>query len=227
MAATYQPYVQIITNLNNFRFFAKFFQSDQTYENNMITSFKLLEPTSPDWVETVLTDFDSFLQDHAAAERKAHAVAMSMIAHYPDRTSLVAEMLKLAIEELVHFRQVVTIMQQRDLIIAPDTKDEYINQLRKVNRNGRDEYFLDRLLIASIVEARGYERFALVGQNLPAGELKSFYQNIARSEEKHYTLFLELAHEYFAPDVIAKRVDELLRIEARIVRKLPLRAALH
>jgi tRNA-(ms[2]io[6]A)-hydroxylase len=88
-------------------------------------------------------------------------------------------------------------------------------------------YLLDRLLTAGIIEARGAERFALVAQGLEEPAIKRFYQSIARSEERHYTLFLELAAKYFAPEVIEQRWGELLDIEAAIVQRLPLRAALH
>ena len=41
--------------------------------------------SAQDWLDTVLGSFDEFLLDHAANERKASAMAMSMVAHYPDR----------------------------------------------------------------------------------------------------------------------------------------------
>ena len=47
-----------------------------------------------------MTDFDAFLLDHAACERKASAMAMSMVSHYPDKPDLVMAMADLAIEEL-------------------------------------------------------------------------------------------------------------------------------
>ena len=88
-------------------------------------------------------------------------------------------------------------------------------------------YLLDRLLTASVIEARGAERFALVAQALPTGALKKFYQSIARSEERHYELFLELAGKYLDGEAIEARWDELLDIEAAIVADLPIQAALH
>ena len=62
---------------------------------------------------------------------------------------------------------------------------------------------------------------------LPAGALKKFYQSIARSEERHYELFLQLAGVYLDQQTIAARWDELLDIEASIVADLPIQAALH
>lgn len=179
------------------------------------------------WTEAVLADFDAFLLDHAAAEKKASGMAISMLSHYPDRTELVAAMADLAVEELTHYREVVKWIHQRGQITVADKKDPYVLAFRESIRQGREAYLLDRLLTASIIEARGAERFALVAQALEPGPLKKFYQSIARSEERHYELFLDLARLYLADEVIDQRWDELLDIEAQIVAALPIRAALH
>ena len=174
-----------------------------------------------------MSDFDSFLLDHAAAEKKASGMAMSMLSHYPDRIELVAAMAELAIEELNHFREVVKWIHRRGLITAADKKDQYVILFRKAIRKESEEYLLDRLLTASIIEARGAERFALVAEALEDGPLKNFYQSIARSEERHFELFLELAKKYVNSALVDQRWDELLDIEADIVKGLPIQAALH
>lgn len=179
------------------------------------------------WTAAVMADFDAFLQDHAAAEKKASGMAISMLSHYPDRVELVAAMAELAVEELTHYREVVKWIHRRGLLTAADRKDHYVLALRESIRKGPELYLLDRLLTASIIEARGAERFALVAGALPAGALKKFYQSIARSERRHYELFLQLAGVYLDATMIARRWDELLDIEAGIVAALPIRAALH
>lgn len=189
--------------------------------------FKLRYATSKEWLDTVLNDFDSFLVDHAAAEKKASGMAVSMLSHYPDRKELVKAMVELAIEEMAHFREVIKLMQEQNLILAPDTKDVYVNKLRKLMRQGSDVYMLDRLVIAGIIEARGCERFGLVAEGLEPGKLKSFYHTIAESEAKHETLFIDLAKLYFDDEVVEARLDELLDEEARICAELPIIAALH
>ena len=174
-----------------------------------------------------MNDFDSFLLDHAAAEKKASGMAISMLSHYPDRVELVAAMADLAVEELTHYREVVKWIHRRGLRTAADQKDPYVLAFRGSIRQGKEVYLMDRLLTASIIEARGAERFALVAQALGTGPLKNFYRSIARSEERHYELFLELARKYLEPDAIEARWNELLDIEAGIVQALPIRAALH
>ena len=174
-----------------------------------------------------MDDFDSFILDHAAAEKKASGMAISMLSHYPDRTELVIAMADLAIEELTHYREVVKWIHSRGLITAADEKDQYIIEFRKVIRKESEAYLLDRLLTASIIEARGAERFALVAEALEPSPLKKFYQSIARSEERHFELFLALAKKYIGESIVEQRWNELLDIEAGIVASLPIRAALH
>jgi tRNA-(ms[2]io[6]A)-hydroxylase len=187
----------------------------------------LLYPSSAGWLDTVLADFDSFLRDHASAEKKASGMAINMISHYPDRTRLVEVMTDLAIEELTHYREVVKLLHQRGLHPGADEKDPYVTQFRKSIRKGSDAYFLDQLLVAGIIEARGAERFELIAEALPAGKLKAFYRAIARSELRHYETFFELAQDYFPKPAVEQRVASLLQTEAAICANLAHRAALH
>jgi len=183
--------------------------------------------TPPAWVKTVLSDFDAFLLDHAACERKASATALTFVSHYPDRKELVSAMIDLAREELEHFHQVYRRITERDLVLAADTKDPYVNRLVKEFRKGSDAYFLDRLLVAGIVEARGCERFGLLAEALSPGPMKDFYRDLTSSEARHRGLFLRLARIYFDTGSVERRLDELLDVEAAVVRELPLRPAVH
>lgn len=189
--------------------------------------FELKFATPMAWVEAVLADFDRFLIDHAAAEKKASGMAVSMLSHYPDRPELVKAMIDLSIEEMTHFREVVKIMSERGLQLGADAKDAYVNQLRKLQRKGSEEYMLDRLLLGGIIEARGCERFGLVAEHLPEGSLKRFYRAIAESEARHESLFVDLAKLYFSEQEVEQRLEELLEHEAQICAALPIVAALH
>ena len=189
--------------------------------------FKLRYTTSHEWTQKVMDNFDDFLIDHAAAEKKASGMANSMLSHYPDKPDIVNAMIELAIEEMLHFRDVVKIMQQRGIILGPDKKDTYVLSLRNLMRKGSDLYMMDRLLIGGIIEARGCERFGLVAHALPEGDLKNFYKAITESESRHENLFIDLARNYFDKTVVDQRMDELLTEEASICSALPIQAALH
>lgn len=179
------------------------------------------------WLQTVLDGFDAFLLDHAACERKASGNALSLVAHYPDRLELVSEMIRLAREELDHFGQVYEVIAARGLQLGPDHKDAYLRELRRVVRHGREHYFLDRLLIAGIAEARGCERFERIAGALSDAKLGRFYSSLSQSEARHADLFVRLANTYFEPEAVSQRLESLLIDEAQIVAELPLAAALH
>lgn len=188
---------------------------------------KLRAGTPPEWVAAVLADFDAFLLDHAACERKASATAMGLVAHYPDRTELVRACVDLAREELEHFGRVWELATARGLVLGPDTPNPYVARLSREYRKGSEAYFLDRLLATAIVEARGCERFGLVAAALPEGETRDFYRELARTEVRHHETYLSLARAYFPAGEVAGRCEELLEAEARVVRELPVRAAMY
>ncbi|WP_251359925.1 tRNA-(ms[2]io[6]A)-hydroxylase [Kangiella sp. TOML190] len=183
--------------------------------------------SSQAWLAAVLSDFDRFLQDHASCEKKASGMALSFISHYPDKPELIKAMMDLALEELNHFKQVYAIMEKQGIELAADVKDPYINQLKQLIGQGREQYLIDRLLVAAIVERRGHERFGLIAQALPEGKLKRFYQVITRSEAKHYELFLNLAHQYAQRVDVTSRLEQLLIAEAAIIEQLPALPQLH
>jgi tRNA-(ms[2]io[6]A)-hydroxylase len=183
--------------------------------------------TPPAWVQVVLDDFDSFLLDHASAERKASAMAMSFVVRYPDRIAIHEAMITVAREELAHFHRVFRLCAERKLRFAGDVKDPYVRAMIQTIRNGREHDFLDRMVMAGVVEARGHERFGLVAAALEPGPLKVFYEDITESEARHATQFLELLAHYFEPDEIADRLEAFLDADAQICGRLPIRAALH
>ncbi len=183
--------------------------------------------TDARWTEAVMADFDAFLVDHAAAERKASATGMAFVVRYPDRTAMLEPLIAFAREELEHFHRVWKLCMERGLTMTADVPDPYVKGLLDRVRNGRQERLLDRLLVAGVVEARGCERFGLVAEALPPGALKDFYIEITRSEARHHGLFVRLAREAFPDADVRSRLDTLLEAEAELVATLPLRAALH
>jgi tRNA-(ms[2]io[6]A)-hydroxylase len=187
----------------------------------------LRSPTPAAWLDVVFADFDAFLVDHALCERKASAMGLSLVAKYPDRTRIIDPLIAFAREELEHFHVMYRIIEKRGLVLAGDEKDTYVNALRRLSRSGGDELFLDRLIVPGIVEARGCERLQMVANAVTDPELGGTYLDLARAESRHHGLFFRLARQYFPESVVQARADELLEAEARIVEKLPFRAAVH
>ena len=184
--------------------------------------------TQSAWVDAVLADFDSFLLDHAACERKASAMAMTFVVRYPDRQEILEPMIRLAKEELGHFHQVFRLCQDRGLRFTRDQKDPYVNELRRhMKKSDSEAYLLDRLLSGAVIEARGEERFCLLAENLSDQALRSFYARISASEARHFCLFLDLADKYFHRKTVEDRLSEWIEIEKLTIESLPITNRLH
>jgi tRNA-(ms[2]io[6]A)-hydroxylase len=185
-------------------------------------------PSRPEWVQAVIADFPAFLQDHADCERKASAMAMSFIAKYPDRTEIIPELIEIGIEELEHFQQVYKLMESRGIALPPSMgEDPYVSQLIKRCHSGRTERFLDRLLIASVVETRGAERFRLVSEAQADPEMHRFYKILWASEAKHGHVFVKFALNYFDEKTVYDRLAWWMEQEGEVIDALPIRSALH
>lgn len=188
----------------------------------------LIVDSSQEWLEAVMTDFDEFLKDHANCERKASAMAMSFVAKYPDRVDIIPELIATGVEELEHFQQVYKLMEKRGILLTHEiSKDIYVKQLVDKCRSGREERFMDRLLLASIVETRGAERFRMVYEALEEPDLKRFYQQLWASEAKHGEVFIKMALNYFDEASVYTRLEEMKQDEAEVLGSLPIKPALH
>ncbi|MDQ6992518.1 MAG: tRNA-(ms[2]io[6]A)-hydroxylase [Mariprofundus sp.] len=190
-------------------------------------SVDLLYATPADWVDVAMADFGHFLADHANCERKASSTTMSMVVRFHDKHEILPQLIDLSIEELEHFRACYRLMQVRDITLLADTPDPYIKALLKLQRNGRSEHFMDQLLIFSIVESRGAERFRMVSEATEETELKLFYKELWAAEAKHGHVFADMALKYFTEEVVYGRFAQLAEAEAEIVHALPWRASLH
>lgn len=181
-----------------------------------------------EWIDAVMDNFSAFLQDHADCERKASAMAMSFVAKYPDRTEILPELIATGIEELEHFQQVYEIMAKRDIPLSHSIgEDLYVKQLIKLCHSGREERFMDRLLVASVVETRGAERFRLVSEAQDDPEMHRFYKILWASEAKHGHIFVKMALHYFSESVVYDRLAYWVDQEGKILNGLEIRAALH
>ena len=185
-------------------------------------------PSRPEWVRAVMADFPLFLQDHADCERKASSMAMSFVAKFPDRTEIIPELIAIGIEELEHFQQVYELMASRGIPLPPSMgEDPYVSQLIKRCHSGRLERFLDRLLIASVVETRGAERFRLVSEAQSDPEMHRFYKILWASEAKHGHVFVKMALNYFDEKTVYDHLAWWMEQEGEVIDGLPIRAALH
>ena len=76
---------------------------------------------------------------------------------------------------------------------------------------------VDRLLVASLIEARSCERFDLLRRHVADADLASFYDSLFESEARHHSTYVQLARHYAPPAVVEQRLIELAAVEARII----------
>ena len=137
-------------------------------------------------------------------------------------------LIEIAVEELEHFQQVYSIMDARGIQLKDGMpQDLYVKQLLDSCKSDVEGRFMDRLLVASVVETRGAERFRLVYEALEEGELKKFYHDLWASEAKHGEVFVKMALNYFDEKRVYKRLDEMNAIEGEILNNLEIKSALH
>lgn len=194
----------------------------------MKLNLEIAVSSSQEWIDCVLSQFDQFLIDHADCERKASSMAMSFVAKYPDRTEIIPELIETGIEELEHFRDVYALMETRGVQL-PDkmAEDHYVKSLIKLCRHTREERFIDRMCVASVVETRGAERFRLVAENIEDEELQQFYKRLWISEAKHGHIFVKMLLNYFSEEQVYPRLEYLTQEEGALIQRLPIRPALH
>ncbi|MFZ1730661.1 MAG: tRNA-(ms[2]io[6]A)-hydroxylase [Bacteroidota bacterium] len=179
------------------------------------------------WSAAALADLDTLLIDHVHCEKKAASTALSLINRYPENDLLVEHMIEHAKEELEHFALVMEFLKRRGVSLRRDSADPYVNQLLAHSRRGEPFRLLDSLIVAALIEARSCERFQLLVEALPAGELRDLFNGLMPSEARHFAMFLSLAREYFPADDVDQRLEEFTILEAAIVRGLPNEARMH
>lgn len=172
-------------------------------------------PTPDRWVEGALTDIPLLLQDHANCEKKAAGTAMNLLFRYSDRPELQVLLAQLVREEMLHYEQVLEIMQARGIPYRQVPAARYAAGLREHVRHGEPDRLVDILIVGAFVEARSCERFEKIAPHLDA-ELARFYTFLLRSEARHFEYYLDLARRY-SPCPIDDRVALFRSVEAELV----------
>jgi tRNA-(ms[2]io[6]A)-hydroxylase len=158
------------------------------------------------------------LLDHANCELKAASTALGFLYRYPDRGALAQRMSRLAREELRHFEQVRSVMDDMQIPFARLGASRYAGQLRELVRKTEPYALLDKLLIGALIEARSCERFAQVAPRLPE-KLGRFYAGLLASEARHFEHYIAFARSECGQNdaAINSRLAELKASEARLI----------
>lgn len=185
--------------------------------------------TETSWVEVAKNGLEQLMTDHAFAEQKASANAISIIINYSEETQMVKDMTEIAIEELEHFQMVHELMVKRGFVLGQASKNDYALQLQQFfpKTKDRNVALINRLLVAALIEARSCERFKVFADNMEDEELSKFYHDLMVSEANHYTLFLGYARKYMDREIVDKKWNDLLAFEAEMMRERGKMAKVH
>lgn len=198
------------------------------FEENFYHMFKLKLPTDPRWANIAEGNLEEILTDHAWCEQKATTNSITLITMLPEYTDIVTELVKIAQEEMQHFEQVHEIIKKRGWILGRERKDDYVGQLYKfIIQGSREDYIVDRMLFAAMIEARSCERFKVLTENIKDEELKVFYRELMISEANHYTTFIGFARQLGNPEKVNKRWEEWLDYEAKIIQSYGKKETIH
>ncbi len=181
--------------------------------------------TDPRWVNLASISIEAILTDHAFCEQKATTNCISLIQLYPEKSYLVDKLIPIVNEEWSHFKMVLDELKKRNLQLGAQRQDKYVVGLYEFFKKGGspEDRFLDRLLLAGLIEARSCERFRLLSLEINDADLRHFYHKLMVSEATHYRLFLDLAEYYFDKEIVRNRWDEWLEFETKVLQEIEIR----
>lgn len=173
--------------------------------------------SSARWLAKAQDNLEELLIDHAHCEKKAAGVAMNLIFYYVEHEELCRAMTEIVNEELEHFHMVLDIIKRRGWRFRRLKPSNYGAQLHELIRTGEPQRAIDRLLVASLIEARSCERFGLLRDRLDDAKLAEFYGSLFESEARHHTTYVKLACTFGEESEVRQRLAELSAAEADII----------
>ena len=171
------------------------------------------------WLDQVDQHLHEVLIDHAHCERKAASTAMNLMNSYTEHRQLCREMTQIVQEDLEHFELVLCLLEARQIKFRRIAAGPYGRRLNSLIRDGEPARAVDRLLVASLIEARSCERFRLLAEHVRSrdSELADFYAGLFESEARHHTTYVALAGEFAPRDEVRQRLNQLSAKEAEII----------
>ena len=179
----------------------------------------LQSDSSQRWLIHVDQHLDELLIDHAHCERKAASTAMNLMNAYIENRELCRRMKRIVEEELEHFEMVLAILDRRGVPFRRIPSGPYGKKLTQLIEPEEPQRAVDRLLVASLIEARSCERFRLLAQHVEVREpeLSEFYAGLFESEARHHTTYVQLAEDFQPRDLVKNRLHQLSEKESQII----------
>lgn len=172
--------------------------------------------TTQAWVDAALADLPLIIQDHANCEKKAAGTAMNLIFRYEFSYDLQRKLAQLIREEMLHYEQVLGIMNERGQAWKYLSAGRYAKGMLKHKRTYEPAAMVDVLIIGAFIEARSCERFATLAEVINDERLAKYYRYLLKSESRHFEDYLALAQS-LAEDSIDERVAFFKEVEAELI----------
>ena len=171
------------------------------------------------WLAQVDRHLDDVLIDHAHCERKAASTAIGLMNAYTEHRQLCRELTQIVEEELEHFEMVLCLLDKRGIRFRRLASGPYGKRLNLLIHSREPDRAVDRLLVASLIEARSCERFRLLADHIQSrdAELSEFYASLFESEARHHTTYVQLAEQFASRETVRVRLDQLSAEEAAII----------
>lgn len=196
-----------------------------------IAALPLLYVTPASWADDVLREPLRLLNDHAWLEKKAAGNALELLNRWPEPSppeNWVTAMTAIARDEVEHLAIVVRLLARMGGRLTRSHDNPYAAALRGLVRTGRGpEELIDRLMISALIEARSCERFTLLAGACTDAKIARVYRTLAKSEEGHYLVFLDLTRQLPSRPKVDRRWREMLEAEAKIIAAQPVRPTMH
>ena len=179
----------------------------------------LKSESTTQWLNQVDQHLDEILIDHAHCERKAATTAMNLMNSYTENRDLCREMTRIVEEELEHFEMVLCLLDEREIQFRRLAAGPYGRKLNALVGSKEPERAVDRLLVASLIEARSCERFSLLSEHVRERDpsLADFYAGLFESEARHHTTYVRLAEHFTSRQAVRSRLAQLSSEESLIL----------
>ena len=172
--------------------------------------------TSQAWVNAAVNNLPLIIQDHANCEKKAAGTAMNLIFRYEFSYDLQRKLAQLIREEMLHYEQVLGIMNERGQAWKYLSAGRYAKGMLKHKRTYEPAAMVDVLIIGAFIEARSCERFAALSEVINDERLAKYYRYLLKSESRHFEDYLALAQS-LSEDSIDERVAFFKEVEAELI----------
>ena len=172
--------------------------------------------TTQAWVDSAIADLPLIIQDHANCEKKAAGTAMNLLFRYEFSYDLQRKLAQLIREEMLHYEQVLGIMNERGQEWEYLSAGRYAKGMLKHKHTYEPAAMIDVLIIGAFIEARSCERFAALAEVISDERLAKYYRYLLKSESRHFEDFLALAQS-LSEDNIDERVAFFKAVESELI----------